>query len=125
MKFLFVVTNGMFFCCSEECRHFMHELKVLGTNFSFVHFPIGIFPLFNSTDTGNYEIVRPGRVSRERPVPDHIEKPSYFQFVEEPDLFTSARPEIKMLSGVEAMRKSCRLAANILDKCSEILKVSK
>lgn len=58
-------------------------------------------------------------------MPDFIEKPEYYFIGDEPDMYRSSKAEIKMESGVEAMRKSCRLAANILEKCSTILKVSK
>lgn len=81
------------------------------------------FNTFNrSTDTGQYEIVRPGRVTPERYVPENINKPEYFHMADEPDMFKSPKPEIKMAAGIAAMRKSCRLAANILEKCSTILK---
>lgn len=86
----------------------------------YIHFPI--FINF-STDTGQYEIVRPGYVSPERPVPEHIKKPEYYHMADEPDMYKSPKPEIKMGNSILAMRKSCRLAANILEKCSTLLKV--
>lgn len=76
-----------------------------------------------STDTGNYKIVRPGNVSPERYVPDNIQKPPYFYEHDTPDMYSSTKAEIKMPDTIAAMRKSCRLAANILEKCSTILKV--
>lgn len=90
-------------------------------NFEWV---IYIFLLFNnSTDTGQYEIVRPGIVSPERFVPDHINKPEYFYIADEPDIYKSPKAEIKMANSILAMRKSCRLAANILEKSSKLLQV--
>lgn len=68
-------------------------------------------------------MVRPGNVSSMRYVPDVIEKPSYCFVDDVPDLFKSYKSEIKMSKAIAAMRDSCRLAANILDKCGEILKV--
>lgn len=79
---------------------------------------------FNSCDTGVYEIVRPGNVSPMRYLPDVIAKPSYYYTEDVPDLFRSYKNEIKMSKAIASMRDSCRLAANILDKCEELLKVS-
>lgn len=76
-----------------------------------------------SSDTGVYQVVRPGNVSPMRYIPDEIEKPEYFYRDDIPDLFKSYKTEIKLPKAVAAMRDSCRLAANILDKCGEILKV--
>lgn len=77
----------------------------------------------SSTDTGNYDIVQPGNVSPERYVPELIQKPAYFYEVDVLDMYTSTKAEIKLKNSVDAMRRSCKLAANILDKCSTILKV--
>lgn len=68
-------------------------------------------------------MVRPGNVSSMRYVPDDIEKPPYCYVDDVPDLFKSYKNEIKLSKAIAAMRDSCRLAANILDKCGEILKV--
>lgn len=81
------------------------------------------FKTFNSTDTGVYKVVRPGNVSPLRDVPDGIEKPSYTYTQDVPDLFQSQKNEIKLAHAINAMRESCRLAANILDKCGQMLKV--
>lgn len=56
-------------------------------------------------------------------MPDHIEKPEYYSTIGQPDMFKSMKPEIKLDGAVAAMRQSCQLAANILEKCSKILKV--
>lgn len=56
-------------------------------------------------------------------VPEHIEKPPYCHEEDIPDLFTSPKVEIKRPKAIESMRDSCRLAANILDKCEKLLKV--
>lgn len=68
-------------------------------------------------------MVRPGNVSPIRKVPEHIVEPSYTHVVDVPDLFKSYKNEIKLPNAIAAMRESCRLAANILDKCEQILKV--
>lgn len=78
---------------------------------------------WHSSDTGVYQVVRPGNVSPTRFIPPEIGKPPYFYTDDIPDLFTSYKTEIKLPKAVESMRDSCRLAANILDKCGEILKV--
>lgn len=101
--------------------------KPQGKNFSFIFI---VSPIENklikhfSPDTGKYEIVTPRFVSVGRDVPEHIQKPDYYFEYQPPDLFQSINPEIKMENKIKKMRESCRLAGNILEKCSEILKVS-
>lgn len=82
-----------------------------------------MFPLAFSPDKGSYEVVRPRFVSAERPVPIDIAKPPYYLEYQPPDMFTSTGPEIKINNKIERMRDSCRLAANILEKCSKIVQV--
>lgn len=74
---------------------------------------------FNSSKFGVYELVEPVEVGPERPVPDHIDKPLYY--------FPGGRaeppqqPEIKDADTIKRMRDSCRLAAEILRKCGELV----
>lgn len=82
-----------------------------------------IYILYFCRDKGKYEFVEPGTVSPELIVPEHIHKPKYYFQYQTPDLLTSTKAEIKLSHKISAMRESCRLAANILEKCSEILKV--
>lgn len=77
----------------------------------------------NSSDTGVYHVVRPGNVSPMSFLPEHIEKPPYYYEDDVPDLFKSPKIEIKRPKAIASMRDSCRLAANILNKCEKILKV--
>lgn len=93
----------------------MQEIKII-----FLKFHLKL----NSSDTGVYKVVRPGNVSPTRFVPHSIAKPPYYYEDDVPDLFQSQKNEIKMPKAIEAMRDSCRLAANILDKCEAILKVT-
>jgi methionyl aminopeptidase len=55
-------------------------------------------------------------------VPDHINKPHYYFKLNKPS-YTIGKIEIKNETQIEGMRKSCKLAANILKKCSEVVKV--
>ena len=68
-------------------------------------------------------ITEPGNVSKERwTVPDNIEKPPYYETLNRPSE-TSGSIEIKTDEQITGMRKSCKLAANILKRCGDILKV--
>lgn len=69
-------------------------------------------------------IAAPGKVSDKRwTVPDHITKPPYYETLNKPSI-TTGSIEIKNAEEISAMRGSCKLAANILKKCSEIVKVN-
>lgn len=71
-------------------------------------------------------IVRPGNVFPELSVPDHIKKPEYYyEFTPPGCTSTFATPEIKTAADIEQMRESCKLAANILKSCQNIIKVRK
>lgn len=52
-----------------------------------------------------------------------IDKPPYFYEYMAPETFTMPQPEIKLNNAVEGVKKSSRIAANILEKCETILKV--
>lgn len=67
-------------------------------------------------------ITRPGEVSPECKVPDYISKPHYYYEKNSPSS-TEGIVEIKSADQIAMMRKSCTLAANILKKCEEIIKV--
>lgn len=58
----------------------------------------------------------------ERPVPDHITKPHYYFELTEPSS-TAGPIELKSPEQILGMRESCKLAANILNKCGPILRV--
>ncbi|KAJ8947931.1 hypothetical protein NQ314_008524 [Rhamnusium bicolor] len=70
---------------------------------------------------GKYKIVEPGKVSPRKLVPHHIPKPSYYNTGE--PIENIAYPEIKNYQQIEGMRESCTLAANILKKIEENVKV--
>lgn len=69
-----------------------------------------------------WETVSPGNVSEMLQIPENLDVPEYF-----PDLLPIAdrfgEPVIKSSDLIERMRKTCCLAATILDKCPEVLKV--
>lgn len=66
-----------------------------------------------------------GNVSKDRwTVPDHIVKPPYYETLNKPSL-TTGTIEIKNEEQISFMRESCKLAANILKKCGDIVKVNK
>ncbi|KAG5669021.1 hypothetical protein PVAND_016923 [Polypedilum vanderplanki] len=55
-------------------------------------------------------------------VPDHIKKPHYYHVLNKPSR-TDGKIPIKNEKQIAGMRKSCKLAANILKMCEEIVKV--
>lgn len=63
-----------------------------------------------------------GLVYEEHPVPKHIETPSYFNRFE-PPIATDGEGDIKGIVQIEAVRKSCGIAASVLERCSKIIKV--
>ncbi|TMW44646.1 hypothetical protein DOY81_010275 [Sarcophaga bullata] len=71
---------------------------------------------------GKCNTVTIGNVSPERFVPYHIEVPDYYH-KEMGSSSTLGEPEIKSESQIIKMRDSCRLAANILKSCENIVKV--
>lgn len=77
---------------------------------------------FFRRDSGTYEVVRPGNVSDEQHVPDHIVKPSYY-FQYEPPRMPVGFAEVKRDGQIEKLRESCRIAANVLKKCANIVQV--
>lgn len=108
----------------------MSKVFQLNRKVSFLKFFFASIKLFQyyfnirTADTGKYEIVSPANVSAERPVPEHINKPEYyFQYIP-PDIHAISKPEIKLEPQINAVRRSCELAATILDKVSRIVKVS-
>ncbi|CAG9135217.1 unnamed protein product [Plutella xylostella] len=72
---------------------------------------------------GVYEKVLPVQSTPSRIVPDHIEKPNYVLHHQE--LVVPSRPEIKDINQIRGMRRSCKLAANILASVEEFLEVGK
>ncbi|KAJ8924437.1 hypothetical protein NQ315_007233 [Exocentrus adspersus] len=72
-------------------------------------------------DFGKYAIVKPGKVSPRRFVPEHIVKPSYYLTGEPVEKID--RPEVKNQLQINRMRDSCRLAADILEKIGKNIKV--
>lgn len=67
-----------------------------------------------------------GKVSTERfTVPDHIDKPCYYETQKKPqDPSFGLSIEIKNDEQIQRMRESCKLAANILKKCGQEIKVA-
>ncbi|KAL3525702.1 hypothetical protein ACH5RR_014074 [Cinchona calisaya] len=64
--------------------------------------------------------LRPGKVSLRRPVPDHILKPPYVNSRKPPGI--SSGPEVHDEIGIEKMRASGRLAAQVLQHAGTLVK---
>ena len=70
---------------------------------------------------GNYNIVKPGKVSEELTVPINIEKPPYFENHKPPD--PPSLIEIKTNEQIQNMRNSCTLAKTILNSIGKQIQV--
>lgn len=82
------------------------------------------FLLNSAYRLGTCNIVKPGNVSPELAVPDHIVKPDYYYEFKPPGIASDASaPEIKNAQDIEQMRETCKLASSILKSCHEIIKV--
>ncbi|CAN1854632.1 Methionine aminopeptidase 1D, chloroplastic/mitochondrial [Linum perenne] len=64
--------------------------------------------------------LRPGKLSPRRPVPDHILKPPYVNTGQSPGISTGI--EVHDLKGIECMRASGRLAAQVLQYAGSLVK---
>lgn len=65
-----------------------------------------------------------GKVLKNRyEVPDNIKKPSYYFKLNTPSL-TVGEIEIKDENKIQKMRKSCKLAAKLLNMCEDVVKVT-
>lgn len=66
-----------------------------------------------------------GKVLKNRyEVPAHIKKPHYYSKLNKPSSLMG-EIEIKNEEQINGMRQSCKLAANILKMCDDIVKVKK
>jgi hypothetical protein len=65
--------------------------------------------------------LRPGKVSPRLTVPDHIMQPPYIGSRQSPQI--SSGPEIHDEKGIECMRASGRLAAQVLEYAGTLVKV--
>lgn len=79
--------------------------------------------LRNCTRTFVNVIYDAGEVKSSYEIPDHIVKPHYFYKLNDPPSFNGLI-EIKSQEQIQRIRESCKIAANILKKCHEVVKVS-
>lgn len=63
-----------------------------------------------------------GKVSPRRPVPDHITLPPYVNTSKPPGI--SSKPEVHDENGIDCMRASGRLAAQVLQYAGTLVKVT-
>ncbi|KAM1502330.1 hypothetical protein ACFXTO_027687 [Malus domestica] len=64
--------------------------------------------------------LRPGKISPQRPVPDHILRPPYVKSKKSPGI--ASGPEVHDEKGIECMRTSGRLAAQVLEYAGTLVK---
>lgn len=82
-------------------------------------------PLFSKRNTDQVlasgrKRLRPGKLSPPRPVPKHIQRPPYVNSREPPGI--ASRPEVHDEKGIECMRASGRLAAQVLQYAGTLVK---
>lgn len=65
--------------------------------------------------------LRPGKLSPRRPVPGHIVRPPYVTSKKPPGIVSG--PEVHDEKGIECMRNSGRLAAQVLEYAGTLVKV--
>jgi methionyl aminopeptidase len=68
------------------------------------------------------ERLKPGKVSPHRPVPGHILRPPYVKSKQPPGI--ASGPEVHDEKGIEFMRASGRLAAQVLEYAGTLVKVT-
>lgn len=70
---------------------------------------------------GKRKRLRPGKLSPRRLVPNHIKRPPYVKTRTAPGI--ASGPEVHDLKGIEHMRASGRLAAQVLNYAGTLVKV--
>lgn len=87
-------------------------------------FDFNLFLFRNNDDdliNGNHKRLRPGEVSPRLPVPEYIMKPPYVNFSKPPGI--ASGPEVHDEKGIECMRASGKLAAQVLEYAGTLVKV--
>lgn len=79
-----------------------------------------IYQIFCRKHFGVYEKVGPIDTTPSRKVPEHIVKPNY---VLNQSLIIPTVPDIKDLNQLRGMKRSCKLASNILAQVQKIIEV--
>lgn len=69
---------------------------------------------------GVYDVVSPTKTTPSREVPKHIIRPGYVSLSEKT---IPREPEIKDVVQISGMKKSCKLAASILEKLEGFIQV--
>lgn len=81
-----------------------------------------IYCLSRNIDESKRKRLRPGKVSPYRPVPAHISRPPYVNSRKPPGI--ASEPEVHDEKGIEGMRASGRLAAQVLQHAGTLVKVA-
>ncbi|XP_031498887.1 methionine aminopeptidase 1D, chloroplastic/mitochondrial [Nymphaea colorata] len=74
----------------------------------------------NDISSNKRKALKPGRVSPRLPVPDHIRRPPYVNTRQSPGI--ASGPEVHDEKGIEKMRASGRLAAQVLEYAGTLVK---
>lgn len=112
--------------CASVCVHACTLICV--SLYAFLFAPIYFW---FSTNTGRTieelpnskrKCLRPGKVSPHRPVPAHIPRPPYVNSKKPPGF--ASRPEVHDNKGIECMKASGKLAAQVLQYAGTLIKVN-
>ncbi|GER30871.1 methionine aminopeptidase [Striga asiatica] len=111
---------------SKSTRSLQHIFKFNPENAYFSHcILISSFRSYTLRNTvesadGKHKRLKPGKVSPRRLVPSHIQKPSYVDSEIPPGV--GSKPEIHDEKGIECMRASGKLAAQVLQHAGTLVK---
>ncbi|CAL5366995.1 unnamed protein product [Camellia sinensis] len=100
----------------------------VGGDYSFIQSTRPLHPLFRYNPGNLDELpgskrrsLRPGKVSPHRPVPDDIPQPPYVKSRKPPGI--ASGPEVHNQKGIDCMRASGRLAAQVLEYAGTLVKI--
>ena len=90
--------------------------------YTFDSLPVEISRNLDELPNAKRERLKPGKVSPHRPVPGHILRPPYVKSKQPPGI--ASGPEVHDEKGIEFMRASGRLAAQVLEYAGTLVKVT-
>lgn len=70
---------------------------------------------------GVYDKVLPAKTTPVREVPEHITRPNYISLTD--TFVVPSIPEVKDVNQIKGMRRSCKLAANVLQQLHKFIQV--
>lgn len=87
----------------------------------FDRLPVDVGRNLDDLPNSKRKSLKPGKISPHRPVPGHILRPPYVNSKQPPGI--ASGPEVHDEKGIECMRASGRLAAQVLEYAGTLVKV--